>query len=198
MPSRPCANLTWIVGLASFSQQPKGPDCRPLIIGVCQAGRQVYVIGEIFQRFLNNGVRNTKGLASWLISPQVEGSPRRFPRLKIRITAEDLYEISRAWWGGGGRVVREVYRPTRWLPSPVEGLRLREVASRKLPEIIALIERSELVRGWLECAARCECPDLDDCPLFEDPPLKPLDDSNRGHRQQLARGRTGHREHRIR
>src|SRR6266568_1685617 len=98
MPSRPCANLTWIVGLASFSQQPKGPDCRPLIIGVCQAGRQVYVIGEIFQRFLNNGVRNTKGLASWLISPQVEGSPRRFPRLKIRITAEDLYEISRAWW----------------------------------------------------------------------------------------------------
>jgi len=170
------------------------------------------VIGEIFQRFLNNGVRNTKGLASWLISPQVEGSPRRFPRLKIRITAEDLYEITRAWWvmspanaqrvervlAVAGGVVREVYRPTRWLPSPVEGLRLREVASRKLPEIIALIERSELVRGWLECAARCECPDLDDCPLFEDPPLKPLDDSNRGHRQQLARGRTGHREHRIR
>ncbi len=76
--------------------------------------------------------------------------------------------------------------------------RLREVASRKLPEIIALIERSELVRGWLECAARWECPDLDDCPLFEDPPLKPLDDSNHGHRRQLARGRTGHREHRIR
>ncbi len=76
--------------------------------------------------------------------------------------------------------------------------RLREVASRKLPKIIALIERSELVRGWLECAARCECPDLDDCPLFEDPPLKPLDDSHHGHRRQLASSRTGHREHRIR
>ncbi len=46
--------------------------------------------------------------------------------------------------------------------------RLREVAARKLPEIVALIERSELVREWLECAARCECPDLSRCPLFDD------------------------------
>jgi DNA-binding transcriptional MerR regulator len=48
--------------------------------------------------------------------------------------------------------------------------RLREVADRKLPEIAALIERSELIRSWLECAARCECPNLNECPLFEDPP----------------------------
>jgi len=54
-------------------------------------------------------------------------------------------------------------------PAAVE--RLREVASRKLPEIAALIERTELVRGWLECAARCECPDLDQCPLFDEPAL---------------------------
>ena len=50
--------------------------------------------------------------------------------------------------------------------------RLREVAGRKLPEITALLERTELVRSWLECAARCECPDLDECPLFDDPPLE--------------------------
>jgi MerR family transcriptional regulator, redox-sensitive transcriptional activator SoxR len=49
--------------------------------------------------------------------------------------------------------------------------RLREVAGRKLPEIVALIERSQLVREWLECAARCECPDLDQCPLFDDPAI---------------------------
>ena len=49
--------------------------------------------------------------------------------------------------------------------------RLREVASRKLPEITALIERSQLVRGWLELAARCECPDLDQCPLFDEAAL---------------------------
>jgi MerR family transcriptional regulator, redox-sensitive transcriptional activator SoxR len=48
--------------------------------------------------------------------------------------------------------------------------RLREVAERKLPEITALVERSLLVREWLECAARCECPNLDQCPLFDDPP----------------------------
>jgi len=51
--------------------------------------------------------------------------------------------------------------------------RLREVAERRLPEITALIERSRLVREWLECAARCECPSLDQCPLFEDPALLP-------------------------
>jgi len=51
--------------------------------------------------------------------------------------------------------------------------RLREVADRKLPEITALIERSQLVRDWLECAARCECPSLDQCPLFDDPAQLP-------------------------
>jgi DNA-binding transcriptional MerR regulator len=50
--------------------------------------------------------------------------------------------------------------------------RLREIAERKLPEITALIERTELVRTWLECAARCECPDLDECALFDHPPLE--------------------------
>jgi MerR family transcriptional regulator, redox-sensitive transcriptional activator SoxR len=51
--------------------------------------------------------------------------------------------------------------------------RLREVADRKLPQITALIERTQLVLGWLESAARCECPNLTECPLFDDPPLEP-------------------------
>jgi MerR family transcriptional regulator, redox-sensitive transcriptional activator SoxR len=55
-------------------------------------------------------------------------------------------------------------------PAAIE--RLREVAVRKLPEIAALIEHSLLVRDWLECAARCQCPSLDECPLF-DPTLLP-------------------------
>jgi MerR family transcriptional regulator, redox-sensitive transcriptional activator SoxR len=62
-------------------------------------------------------------------------------------------------------------------PATVE--RLREVASRKLPEIIAQIERAELVRGWLELAARCECPDLGQCPLFSEPAL-PAEPARRG------------------
>jgi MerR family transcriptional regulator, redox-sensitive transcriptional activator SoxR len=46
--------------------------------------------------------------------------------------------------------------------------RLRAIAKRKLPEIDALIERARLVRGWLEAAAECRCPTLEDCPLFDE------------------------------
>jgi MerR family transcriptional regulator, redox-sensitive transcriptional activator SoxR len=49
--------------------------------------------------------------------------------------------------------------------------RLREVAIRKLPQVKELIERTELVRDWLEAAARCECPSLKECPLFDDQAL---------------------------
>jgi MerR family redox-sensitive transcriptional activator SoxR len=47
--------------------------------------------------------------------------------------------------------------------------RLRDVVERKLPELRALIERAELVRAWLEAAARCDCLTLDDCALFDEP-----------------------------
>jgi MerR family redox-sensitive transcriptional activator SoxR len=51
--------------------------------------------------------------------------------------------------------------------------RLRELAIRKLPQVKELMERTEIVRDWLEAAARCECPTLDECPLFDDPALLP-------------------------
>ena len=47
--------------------------------------------------------------------------------------------------------------------------RLREVAEQKLPVLREVIERAEIVRRWLEDAARCHCPTLDDCPLFDKP-----------------------------
>lgn len=43
---------------------------------------------------------------------------------------------------------------------------LRALASRKLPEVDALIERAEIVRGWLLLASRCDCGTLDACALF--------------------------------
>lgn len=49
--------------------------------------------------------------------------------------------------------------------------RLRELAERRLPEIDALIERAGRVRTWLELATGCGCQSLDECPLFEEPPL---------------------------
>lgn len=44
---------------------------------------------------------------------------------------------------------------------------LRQVAERKLPELTAMIERSMVVRDWLRAAAKCECPSLYDCALFD-------------------------------
>jgi MerR family transcriptional regulator, redox-sensitive transcriptional activator SoxR len=46
---------------------------------------------------------------------------------------------------------------------------LREVAERRLPALCEAIARAELVRGWLTLAAACQCPRLDDCPLFDQP-----------------------------
>jgi MerR family transcriptional regulator, redox-sensitive transcriptional activator SoxR len=50
---------------------------------------------------------------------------------------------------------------------------LRDVAERRLPVLHEAIARAELVRDWLESAAECRCPKLDDCPLFEDPTRLP-------------------------
>jgi hypothetical protein len=47
------------------------------------------------------------------------------------------------------------------------------VAKRKLPELTAMIERAILVQRWLEAAARCECPSLNECDLFVTPELPP-------------------------
>jgi MerR family redox-sensitive transcriptional activator SoxR len=60
--------------------------------------------------------------------------------------------------------------------SPADGAateRLRAVAEEKLPALREAIERAELVRGWLEDAARCCCPTLDECPLFDEPERLP-------------------------
>jgi MerR family redox-sensitive transcriptional activator SoxR len=51
--------------------------------------------------------------------------------------------------------------------------RLRELAARRLPEIDALIDRAQRVRTWLQTATACRCERIDDCVLFDDPPLPP-------------------------
>ena len=49
--------------------------------------------------------------------------------------------------------------------------RLQALARRRLREIEGLIERAAQVRAWLEAASRCECVSVDECALFDDPPL---------------------------
>ena len=43
---------------------------------------------------------------------------------------------------------------------------LRELAERRLPDVEALIERAQAMKGWLELAAECRCTSLDICDLF--------------------------------
>jgi MerR family transcriptional regulator, redox-sensitive transcriptional activator SoxR len=45
---------------------------------------------------------------------------------------------------------------------------LRELAERRLPDVEALIERAQAMKGWLELAAECRCATLDVCDLFAD------------------------------
>ncbi|WP_158276812.1 MerR family transcriptional regulator [Paraconexibacter algicola] len=47
---------------------------------------------------------------------------------------------------------------------------LRDLATRKLPEIDALIERATRVRAWLQTAGTCDCSTIDECALFDDAP----------------------------
>jgi redox-sensitive transcriptional activator SoxR len=49
--------------------------------------------------------------------------------------------------------------------------RLRELAERRLPEIEALIDRARRVRTWLHQATGCACQSIDQCVLFDEPPL---------------------------
>lgn len=44
---------------------------------------------------------------------------------------------------------------------------IRALAERRLPEVEALIERAQAMRGWLAAASTCECETLDACCLFD-------------------------------
>ena len=50
---------------------------------------------------------------------------------------------------------------------------LRELATDKLPEVDALIERATRVRAWLQTATDCNCQSIDDCALFDEHELEP-------------------------
>lgn len=46
---------------------------------------------------------------------------------------------------------------------------LRALATRKLPEVDALVERAEAMRAWLTAARSCGCESFDACGLFSTP-----------------------------
>jgi MerR family redox-sensitive transcriptional activator SoxR len=99
-----------------------------------------------------------------LEAPERISGRRRYPRTVLR-TLGVIETAQRA--GLNLEEIRLLLQATPANRAATE--RLREVADRKLPALREAIEHAELVRGWLEDAARCHCPTLDDCPLFEDP-----------------------------
>ena len=46
---------------------------------------------------------------------------------------------------------------------------MRELSSRKLEEVEALLERTQAMKGWLEVAKECGCVSPEECALFEAP-----------------------------
>jgi MerR family redox-sensitive transcriptional activator SoxR len=96
-------------------------------------------------------------------APARAGGQRRYPAAVLRTLAV-IDTAQRA-----GLSLEEIRLLLAASPGDAAAIeRLRQVATRKLPEVRALIERAELVRSWLEAAAECACPSLDDCPLFDD------------------------------
>jgi DNA-binding transcriptional MerR regulator len=49
------------------------------------------------------------------------------------------------------------------------GAPMRSLASQKLAELEALLERTEAMKGWLEVAQACGCATPDECALFPVP-----------------------------
>jgi MerR family redox-sensitive transcriptional activator SoxR len=94
-------------------------------------------------------------------APQRVSDRRRYPRAVLRTLAV-IDTAQRA-----GLALDEIRLLLASPGGPVASGRLRQVATRKLPEVRALIERAELVSRWLEAAAGCTCPSLDDCQLFD-------------------------------
>lgn len=99
-----------------------------------------------------------------LPAPERVSGRRRYPRSVVRTLA--VVETAQR----AGLSLGEIRLLLEATPSDQQAIeRLRDVAKQKLPVLRAAIEHAEIVRRWLEDAARCHCPTLDDCPLFDKP-----------------------------
>ena len=95
--------------------------------------------------------------------PERVGGKRRFPPETLRRLG--LIEVAKRA-GFSLEEIRTLLTATdRGAPAHEQ---LQALAARKLPEIKALIDRAEAMRGWLTLASGCGCESLDSCGLFID------------------------------
>jgi MerR family transcriptional regulator, redox-sensitive transcriptional activator SoxR len=97
-----------------------------------------------------------------LPTPARVSGRRRYPESAVRtLTVVDTAQRA-------GLTLGEIRTLLATDPGDADAIEaLRSIAESKLPELEATIAHAELVRRWLEAAARCECPSLDDCCLFD-------------------------------
>jgi MerR family redox-sensitive transcriptional activator SoxR len=126
-------------------------------------------IGEVAQRA---GVRpsliryyETQGLLAQ--APRESGQRRYDESVLRRLAVIDIAQRA-------GLSLDEIRELVTAGTDPLGG-QLRTLAERKLPEIDALIDRAQRVRAWLQTATGCGCTTIDECGLFDDPPLPPKD-----------------------
>ena len=98
-----------------------------------------------------------------LAAPRRVSGKRRYPAETIRTLA--VVDVAQR----AGLSLDEIKLLLAASPSNRSSVeRLRELAERKLPDVAALLDQTQLVQRWLEQAADCCCPSLDECPLFFD------------------------------
>jgi DNA-binding transcriptional MerR regulator len=124
---------------------------------------ELLTIGELARRT----ARRTSSIRYYeeiglLPEPVRVGGRRRYPEQTVRtLTVVDTAQRA-------GLTLSEIRTLLTAAPDDSAAIEeLRGIAEQKLPELEATIERAVLVRRWLEAAARCECPSLDECCLFE-------------------------------
>ena len=134
-----------------------------------QSAEELFTIGEVVQRTgkAASTIRYYEEIG--LVSPpeRISGR-RRYPSEIVRELA--IIETAQR----AGLSLQEIRLLLEASPDDRGSTeRLREVAERKLPELNEVIARAQVVRGWLEDAAFCHCPTLNNCPLFDEPTRLP-------------------------
>jgi len=125
--------------------------------------RSEFLIGEVASRagLRPSAIRYYESIGL-LPAPERASGRRRYPP-EVLQTLAVIGAAQRAGLSLGE--IRELLTASNGR-SPVSR-RLRAIAQRKLPDVEALIERALLVKSWLEAAADCRCPTLEECPLFD-------------------------------
>jgi MerR family transcriptional regulator, redox-sensitive transcriptional activator SoxR len=91
------------------------------------------------------------------------GGQRRYPPAMVRTLAA-IAAAQRA-----GLSLEEIKAVFGAAPAEHDAVEeFRRVAAAKLPQAAAAIERAKAARSWLEHAAACECPTLEECPLLDE------------------------------